>query len=137
MGTAVNASTFGMAVAGIAVAFFSRRIDRRRGVVLALALLSIPTALLAIAPDLTTFTVLRVTQGLMMSAALTLTLAYLAEETSGTATAAAFAAYITGNVASNLFGRLMSASIADTLGLAANFAVSFCCWFFGTGQVEI
>ena len=123
MGTAVNASTFGMAIAGLAVAFFSRKIDRRRGVVLSLALLSIPTALLAIAPDLTTFTVLRVIQGLCMSTAFTLTLAYLAEENSGTATAAAFAAYITGNVASNLFGRLMSASISDTLGLAANFFV--------------
>jgi MFS transporter, YNFM family, putative membrane transport protein len=121
MGTAVNASTFGMAVAGLGVAFFSARIDRRRGVVTSLVLLSIPTALLAVAPDLATFTLLRVIQGLFMSAAFTLTLAYLAEETCGRATASAFAAYITGNVASNLFGRLMSASIADTLGLAANF----------------
>lgn len=121
MGPAVNASTLGMAVAGLAVAFFSNRIDRRQGVAASLALLSIPTALLAVAPDLTTFTLLRVIQGLFMSAAFTLTLAYLAEETCGQATASAFAAYITGNVASNLFGRLMSASIADSLGLAANF----------------
>ena len=121
MGTAVNASTFGMAVAGLAVAFFSSRIDRRRGIVMSLALLSIPTALLAVAPDLATFTMLRVMQGVFMSAAFTLTLAYLAEATCGKATSAAFAAYITGNVASNLFGRLMSASIADTLGLAPNF----------------
>src|SRR5207237_10873379 len=33
----------------------------------------------------------------------------------------AFAAYITGNVASNLVGRLISAAVADTLGLASNF----------------
>ena len=33
----------------------------------------------------------------------------------------AFAAYITGNVASNLIGRLISAAIADHLGLASNF----------------
>ena len=57
MGFAVNASTIGMAIAGLAVAFFSRRIDRRRGIVAALALLAIPTALLAVAPDLATFTV--------------------------------------------------------------------------------
>ena len=123
MGTAVNASTFGMALAGLAVAYFSRRVNRRRGVIAALVLLSIPTALLAAAPDLITFTILRVVQGLLMSTAFTLTLAYLAEETCGAATSAAFAAYITGNVASNLFGRLMSASIADTLGLATNFYV--------------
>ena len=123
MGTAVNASTFGMAIAGLAVAYCSRQIDRRNGIVASLVLLSIPTALLATAPDLATFTLLRIAQGLCMSAAFTLTLAYLAEETCGTATAAAFAAYITGNVASNLFGRLMSASIAGSLGLAANFYI--------------
>ena len=32
MGFAVNASTIGMAIAGLAVALFSRRIDRRRGI---------------------------------------------------------------------------------------------------------
>src|SRR5690348_8143175 len=44
MGVAVNASTLGMAVAGLAMGFFSRHIDRRRGVLVSLALLSIPTA---------------------------------------------------------------------------------------------
>jgi len=105
------------------VAFFSRRINRRLGVLLSLALLSIPTALLAVAPDLTTFTILRVVQGLFMSSAFTLTLAYLAEQCSASDAASASAAYITGNVASNLFGRLMSAAVADHLGLATNFYV--------------
>jgi len=123
MGTAVNASTFGMAVAGLAVALFSRRIDRRRGVIVSLAVLAVPTALLASAPDLTTFTALRVAQGLCMSAAFTLTLAYLAEQCSAADSASAFAAYITGNVASNLFGRLMAAGLADHFGLAANFYI--------------
>jgi len=123
MGVAVNASTFGMAASGLLVALFSRRLNRRRGVLVSLGVLSIPTALLAFAPDLATFTALRVVQGLFMSAAFTLTLAYLAESCSAGATASAFAAYITGNVASNLFGRLMSAALADHLGLAGNFLV--------------
>jgi YNFM family putative membrane transporter len=121
MGLAVNASTFGMAVAGIAVSLLSRRINRRKGVVVSLALLSIPTTLLAIAPSLACFAALRVIQGLFMSAAFTLTLAYLAERCSAKAAGAAFAAYITGNVASNLFGRLISAAVADHFGLSANF----------------
>jgi YNFM family putative membrane transporter len=62
MGLAVNASTMGMAVASLAVAFFSRRIDRRIGILISLCALSIPTALLAVAPDLTTFTMLRIGQ---------------------------------------------------------------------------
>src|ERR1700754_3231384 len=53
MGFAVNASTFGMAVAGLVVGFFSQHIDRRRGILLSLAILAIPTSLLASAPDLT------------------------------------------------------------------------------------
>jgi predicted MFS family arabinose efflux permease len=63
MGTAVNASTLGMAASGLLVALFSRHIERRSGVLISLALLSVPTALLSIAPDLASFTVLRVTQG--------------------------------------------------------------------------
>ena len=121
MGLAVNASTIGMAVAGLAVAFFSRHIDRRSGILVSLCVLAIPTALLAVAPDLTTFTILRVMQGLCMATAFTLTLAYLGEECSSMDAGGAFAAYITGNVASNLIGRLVSAGVADHLGLAANF----------------
>jgi MFS transporter, YNFM family, putative membrane transport protein len=123
MGFAVNASTMGMAVSGLAVALFSRRIDRRLGILVSLALLAIPTALLAVAPGLGTFTVLRIVQGVFMASAFTLTLAYLGEEYSAADAAGAFAAYITGNVASNLIGRLMSAAFADHLGLAANFYI--------------
>jgi YNFM family putative membrane transporter len=50
MGVAVNASTIGMAIAGLAVSLFNQRIDRRSGILVSLALLSIPTALLAVAP---------------------------------------------------------------------------------------
>ena len=50
MGFAVNASTMGMAVAGLVVGLFSRRIDRRLGILVSLALLSVPTALLAMRP---------------------------------------------------------------------------------------
>lgn len=123
MGFAVNASTIGMAIAGLVVAYFSRHIDRRIGIFASLALLAVPTALLASAPDLATFTALRIAQGLCMSAAFTLMLAYLAEHCSAQEVAAAFAAYIAGNVASNLFGRLMSAALADAFGLAGNFYV--------------
>ena len=121
MGLAVNASTFGMAVAGLTVALFDRRIDRRLGILASLVLLAVPTALLASAPDLTVFAALRVAQGLCMASAFTLTLAYLGEECSAMDAGGAFAAYITGNVASNLIGRLISAGVADHLGLAANF----------------
>ena len=121
MGVAVNASTLGMAVAGLTVAMFSRKIDRRIGIVVSLIVLAVPTALLAHAPNLMVFTWLRVSQGLCMSTAFTLMLAYLGEHCSPTDQAGAFAAYITGNVASNLVGRFIAAAVAGQLGLATNF----------------
>ncbi|MBL8770239.1 MAG: MFS transporter [Phenylobacterium sp.] len=121
MGVAVNASTAGMAAAGLAVALFSHRLPRRGGIWISLALLAIPTALLAYAPDLATFTALRIVQGVFMSAAFTLTMAYLSEQGAGETTAGALAAYITGNVASNLVGRLTSSALAATAGVAVNF----------------
>jgi predicted MFS family arabinose efflux permease len=121
MGFAVNASTIGMAVAGLVVGSFSPHIDRRAGILASLLVLAIPTSLLAVAPNLTVFTILRVMQGLCMASAFTLTLAYLGEQCNAMDAGGAFAAYITGNVASNLIGRLVSATLADNLGLATNF----------------
>ena len=123
MGFAVNACTIGMALAGLIIAFAGRSINRRHGIWISLALLSIPTTLLSVAPDLTTFAILRVIQGVLMASAFALTMAYLAERSSAREAAGALAAAITGNVASNLFGRLLSASTADHFGLAANFYV--------------
>jgi len=123
MGVAVNASTFGMAAAGLVVALISHKLPRRGGIWVSLALLAIPTTLLAHAPDLATFTALRVVQGLFMSAAFTLTMAYLSEQNTGAATAGALAAYITGNVASNLVGRLVASTVVSAAGVAVNFYV--------------
>src|SRR5260370_408306 len=80
MGFAVNASTMGMAVAGLVVGFLSPHIDRRRGILFSLVLLAIPTTLLASAPDLTIFTMLPVLHGLFMASAFAFTLAYLGEQ---------------------------------------------------------
>ncbi|AWN44040.1 MFS transporter [Methylobacterium durans] len=121
IGFAVNATTLGMAFGGLGVALLGQRIDRRRGVVVSLLLLAVPTALLGTLPDLWVFAALRVLQGVCMAAAFTLTLAYLGEACSASAAAGAFAAYVTGNVASNFVGRLVAAALVDHLGLVSNF----------------
>jgi MFS transporter, YNFM family, putative membrane transport protein len=121
MGAAVSACTFGMAAASLLVALFADRIDRRVGIVLALALLSVPTVLLAWAPNVAAFAALRVVQGLCMATAFSLTLAYLGEHMTGTAATKAFAAYITGNVASNLIGRFVASGVAGEYGIDASF----------------
>lgn len=123
MGLAVNASTLGMAAAALGVAFLSHRIDRRRGIVVSLTLLAIPTALLAVAPTLATFAALRIAQGVFMVSAFVLMLAWLGEHFMAEAAGSVFAAYVAGNVASNLFGRMLAAATADALGLAPTFLV--------------
>ena len=122
MGVAVNASTFGMAAAGMGVALFGGRLPRRLGVALSLALLSIPTLALSAASDLGTFSLLRIVQGVFMATAFSLTMAYLAERCTAAGSATALAAYVTGAVASNLFGRLIASSLASSLGLGESFA---------------
>src|SRR5262245_52782064 len=79
MGVAVNASTIGMAVAGIAIALFSRDLDRRRGIWISLAF-GDPDDAAGERADITWFMALRVVQGLCMATAFTLTMAYLAEQ---------------------------------------------------------
>ena len=120
-GFAVNAATLGMAVSGLAVAWFADRIDRKRGIWLCLALLSIPTALLSITDSIWIFMGLRVVQGALMAAAFTLTMTYLSEQCDVMARGGALAAYITGNVASNLAGRMLAVSLADATSLSGCF----------------
>lgn len=122
MGLAVNACTLGMAVGGLTVALFGHRWPRRKGIVASLLVLAIPTLLLAVAPNIIVFSALRIAQGFAMSTAFGLTLAYLGECSTGERAASAFAAYITGNVASNLVGRLIATAVADHAGLGAAFA---------------
>src|SRR5262249_43479550 len=93
MGLRSNSSTFGKPGSGLAVGYFSNSIDRRRGILISLLLLAIPTTLLAYAPNLAAFAILRVIQGLCMASAFTLTLAYLGEHYSAQDSASAFAAY--------------------------------------------
>ncbi len=123
MGVAANAAALGMAAASLLVALFGARIDRRGGIAAALLVLCIPTILLAFAPNLGVFAALRIAQGLLMATAFSLTLAYLGERCSARAASGAFAAYVTGNVAANLFGRLLAASVVERFGLDANFFV--------------
>jgi MFS transporter, YNFM family, putative membrane transport protein len=120
IGIAANATTLGMAIAGLVVGGFSARLERKRAVCLSLLLLAVPTSLLAFAPNLTVFALLRITQGLFMASAFTLTLTHLAERCERR-TATALAAYVTGVVASNLIGRLTAAFVAGLVGAESSF----------------
>jgi predicted MFS family arabinose efflux permease len=120
IGLAANASTLGMAISGLLMGVVTGALERKRAIAMSLLFLSVPTTLLAFAPNLTVFAILRVTQGLFMAAAFTLTLAHLAERCE-IRTASALAAYVTGVVASNLIGRLTAAFVASLVGAEQSF----------------
>ena len=120
IGVAANASTLGMAIAGLLVGAVSATLERKRAISFSLLALSVPTAMLAFAPNLTVFALLRVTQGLFMATAFTLTLTHLAERCEHR-TASALAAYVTGAVAANLIGRLTAAFVAGLVGAESSF----------------
>lgn len=133
MGLAVNASTLGMAIAGLAVAMTRWEGQRRTAISSCLALLAVPTLLLAVAPNIEVFAGLRVIQGLIMATAFSLTLGYMADRYAASIVASAFAAYITGNVASNFFGRLISVAVYDHSGLSSAFVALATLNLLGTG----
>jgi predicted MFS family arabinose efflux permease len=120
IGVAANASTLGMAIAGLLAGAFTGAVERKRAISLSLLLLSVPTTMLAFAPNLQVFALLRVVQGLFMATAFTLTLTHLAERCE-VRTPAALAAYVTGAVAANLIGRLTAALVASLVGAESSF----------------
>ena len=114
MGVAINAATIGMAISGLVTACFADAIARKPVMVAALLMLSVPTFLLGLAPGLVAFALLRVVQGLLMCASFAVTIAYVAEEWGPSGAAPlVMAAYVTGNVASNLLGRLLAGGTAQ------------------------
>jgi YNFM family putative membrane transporter len=136
IGLAANASTLGMAISGLLFGAFSASFERKRAIGLCLFFLAVPTAMLAYAPNLTVFAILRVTQGLFMAGAFTLTLAHLAERCE-VRTANALAAYVTGVVASNLVGRLTAALVASLVGAEQSFLFFALLNLAGAGLVSV
>ena len=119
MGFAVNASTHRHGGRRPRVGFLSPHIDRGSAFSLSLILLAIPPRCWRVAP---TSTYSRCCASRRASAwrRLCADARLSRRQCSAMDAGGAFAAYITGNVASNLFGRLYRA-VVDHLGLASNF----------------
>jgi YNFM family putative membrane transporter len=122
MGIIVNAATIGMAVTGIATAFVADRFERKKVMVAALLLLALPTMLVAFADNLYAFAALRIAQGSFMCVGFMVAIAYIAEEWGPCGAAPVImSAYVTGNVAANMLGRMIAGAAAQY----ANWHVAF------------
>ena len=114
MGIIVNAATLGMAITGVATACVADRFERKRVMVAALLLLAFPTMLAAFADNVYAFAVLRIAQGSFMCVGFMVAIAYIAEEWGPCGTApVVMSAYVTGNVAANMLGRMIAGAAAQ------------------------
>lgn len=114
MGVVVNAATLGMAITGIAMACVADRVERKWAMVAALLLLALPTMLVCFIDNLYAFAALRIAQGSFMCVGFMVAIAYIAEEWGPCGAAPVImSAYVTGNVAANMFGRMLAGAAAQ------------------------
>lgn len=114
MGVAVNIAVLGMTFAGFIAIPFGDRIGRKPLMVGALGALALPTALIAAAPNLFCLEALRLLEGLLMCAGFAAAIAYVAEEWGPLNSAPLMmGAYLTGNVAANILGRVIAGVVTD------------------------
>jgi MFS transporter, YNFM family, putative membrane transport protein len=89
-------------------------IERKGVMVAALLLLAVPTMLVAFADNLYAFAILRIAQGLFMCVGFMVAIAYIAEEWGPCCAApVVMSAYVTGNVAANMLGRMIAGAAAQ------------------------
>jgi MFS transporter, YNFM family, putative membrane transport protein len=106
-GVAVNAAVVGMAASALFFACCADRFDRKKVIILSLVGLSLPTMLIAYTHGIVAFVGLRVAQGFLMAASFVVSIAYIAEQWGQMGVApSVMAAYVTGNIAGQIVGRV-------------------------------
>jgi predicted MFS family arabinose efflux permease len=116
-GAAINTIMLGMALGGVLATILTPRLSRVTVLSLLLLATSVVTAGLAGTQGLRMLAWLRFLQGVLMAASFATTMAYVAESWGERGhVARLMAAYVTGNVLSNILGRMMSGWIADHAG---------------------
>ncbi|SMB95503.1 MFS transporter [Deinococcus hopiensis] len=113
VGSVVGATMLAMSVASPLVGVLADGIGRRRTVVGAFALLTLPAALAASAPSFALLNLARFAQGLLIPGVMVALNAYIAEEVTGVRRAQALTAYVTGTVLGGFLGRFLSGLIAS------------------------
>jgi predicted MFS family arabinose efflux permease len=119
----VGATTIAVALAAPLVGLFADRLGRKRIIVGAAALLTLPTALAATAGSLRALVAWRFAQGLCMPAIFAVTMAYVSEEWEAAGVGRAMAGYVTGNVLGGVTGRFLTGVVASAFGWRAAFVV--------------
>jgi len=122
-GLVVTAPLVATALVAPVIGAISDRFGRKRLILGAAVLLVVPTVLVADAQNLPTMVVLRFVQGLMLPFIFTVTIAYIGDETSGSATARLAGTYTSGAIFGGFSGRLITGLVTAAAGWRAGLLV--------------
>ncbi|THF86323.1 MFS transporter [Deinococcus sp. KSM4-11] len=121
VGVVVGATMLAMALASPLVGVLADALGRRRTVLWAFALLTIPAVLAALSPSLPMLNAARFIQGLLIPGVMVALTSYIGEEIPAAVRARALTMYVTGTVLGGFLGRFLAGLIAARFGWHAAF----------------
>ena len=119
----VSATTFGVALAAPFVGLMAERIGRKKVIVPALFLLTIPTLLAGTSSGIASLVLWRFLQGIFVPGIIAVMIAYIGEEFPSGSVGKVMSAYVTGTVFGGFLGRFIAGLVATHWHWRAAFAV--------------
>lgn len=121
VGMTVTAATLAVALSGPFTGGLADMVGRKRVIVAATLLLTLPTLLIAYVGSLQELLVLRFMEGLCLPAIFAVTIAYVAEEWSEADSGDVMGWYIAGSILGGFSGRFITAVVGEHFGWRAGF----------------
>lgn len=122
-GLSITVSLLAVALMAPVAGALSDRFGRKRIITGACALLIVPTLLVAASGSLATLLIWRLLQGMLLPFIFTVTVAYVADECSGTQAIKVSGLYASGTIFGGFMGRFIGGVVADLSGWRAVFLV--------------
>jgi MFS transporter, YNFM family, putative membrane transport protein len=131
-GWTITAPLLAVALLAPFVGSVSDMLGRKRLIVTAMAILPLPTLLVAFAGSLSTMILWRFVQGLTMPFIFAVTIAYVGEETEGAETIKLAGTYTVGTIFGGFFGRFLAGQVTELSGWRTTFVIfaaltALCC----------
>lgn len=121
--TIITASTLAIALTAPFTGVVADVLGRKRVITAALVAVSLPTALIALAPDVQALAALRFVQGLLLPPIFAVTVAYIGDEWPPSEVAGVAGLYVSGSSIGGFAGRFIPGVLADVIGWRGGFVV--------------
>jgi MFS transporter, YNFM family, putative membrane transport protein len=135
VGLTVSASTLGVALAAPLLGAIAERMSRKRVIVTALLVLSIPTLVAATSPSLPGLIFWRFLQGLVMPAIFATAITYIGEEWPAHSLALIMSLYVSGTAMGGFLGRITAGVAAEFLNWHWSFLILGLLTMAGAGVI--